>query len=86
LLDEATSALDTQSEIAVQQAIDRLRKNRTTIVVAHRLTTIVDSDLIVVIDGGNIVQKGTHNELIEENGLYQTLYSKLKIESQRNEN
>jgi subfamily B ATP-binding cassette protein MsbA len=86
LLDEATSALDTQSEIAVQQAIDRLRKNRTTIVVAHRLTTIVDSDLIVVIDGGNIVQKGTHNELIEEYGLYQTLYSKLKIESQSNEN
>jgi len=86
LLDEATSALDTQSEIAVQQAIDRLRKNRTTIVVAHRLTTIVDSDLIVVIDSGNIVQKGTHNELIEKYGLYQTLYSKLKIESQRNEN
>jgi subfamily B ATP-binding cassette protein MsbA len=86
LLDEATSALDTQSEIAVQRAIHKLRKNRTTIVVAHRLTTIVDSDLIVVIDSGNIVQKGTHSELIEEYGLYRTLYSKLKTEPQSNGN
>jgi subfamily B ATP-binding cassette protein MsbA len=86
LLDEATSALDTQSEIAVQRAIHKLRKNRTTIVVAHRLTTIVDSDLIVVIDSGNIVQKGTHAELIEEYGLYRTLYSKLKTEPQNNGN
>ena len=78
LLDEATSALDTQSEVAVQQAIDQLRKNRTTIVVAHRLSTIVNADMIVVLSGGRIVQEGKHEDLIRQDGLYRTLYSKLK--------
>jgi subfamily B ATP-binding cassette protein MsbA len=78
LLDEATSALDTQSEIVVQQAIDKLRANRTTIVVAHRLSTIVGADLIIVLDGGRIVQTGNHSQLLKEDGLYRNLYSKLK--------
>jgi len=78
LLDEATSALDARSEVAVQQAIDQLRKNRTTIVVAHRLSTIVSADMIVVLSGGRIVQEGKHKDLIRQDGLYRTLYSKLK--------
>jgi subfamily B ATP-binding cassette protein MsbA len=78
LLDEATSALDTQSEVAVQQAIDKLRANRTTLVVAHRLSTIVDADQIVVLDNGNIVQKGKHEELMQKDGLYRRLYSQLE--------
>jgi subfamily B ATP-binding cassette protein MsbA len=78
LLDEATSALDNQSEIAVQRSIDQLRKNRTTIVVAHRLSTIVNADMIIVVDEGRIVQNGSHEELIRVEGLYQNLYSKLK--------
>jgi len=82
LLDEATSALDTQSEIAVQQAIDKLRANRTTIVVAHRLSTIVGADQIIVLDAGNIVQKGKHEELVQQHGLYRTLYSQLEQGSQ----
>jgi subfamily B ATP-binding cassette protein MsbA len=78
LLDEATSALDNQSEVAVQRAIDQLRKNRTTIVVAHRISTIVNADMIIVVDEGRIVQNGSHEELIRVEGLYQNLYSKLK--------
>jgi subfamily B ATP-binding cassette protein MsbA len=78
LLDEATSALDTQSEVAVQQAIDKLRANRTTLVVAHRLSTIVGADQIVVLDDGNIVQKGKHEELMQKDGLYRRLYSQLE--------
>jgi ABC-type multidrug transport system fused ATPase/permease subunit len=78
LLDEATSALDAQSEVAVQQAIDKLRANRTTLVVAHRLSTIVGADQIVVLDDGNIVQKGKHEELMQKDGLYRKLYSQLE--------
>ncbi|HOK40332.1 MAG TPA: ABC transporter ATP-binding protein [bacterium] len=74
LLDEATSALDTESEIYVQQAIEKLMSNRTTIVIAHRLSTIVRADKIVVIDDGQIKEIGTHNQLIEKNGLYKKLY------------
>jgi subfamily B ATP-binding cassette protein MsbA len=85
LLDEATSALDTQSEIAVQRAVDKLRANRTTIVVAHRLSTVVDADLIVVLNGGKIVQKGKHADLMSEDGLYRVLYSTLKTESKIDE-
>jgi ABC-type multidrug transport system fused ATPase/permease subunit len=78
ILDEATSALDTQSEASVQDAIERLRKGRTTLVVAHRLSTVVSADQIVVLDEGHIVQQGTHNQLIEEDGLYRALYSQMK--------
>ncbi len=74
LLDEATSALDAESERQVQEALSRLMKGRTTIVIAHRLSTVVDADRIYVLDRGRIVQSGTHAELITENGLYASLY------------
>lgn len=74
ILDEATSALDTLSEQLVQQALDRLMENRTSIVIAHRLSTIQRADLILVMDGGRIVEQGRHEELLERNGLYKKLY------------
>jgi subfamily B ATP-binding cassette protein MsbA len=73
LLDEATSALDTQSEIKVQQALERLMKGRTTFVVAHRLSTIRHADQILVLDKGKIVEHGTHDSLIQASGLYARL-------------
>lgn len=74
ILDEATSALDTQSERLVQGALDNLMKNRTTLVVAHRLSTIEGADLILVMDQGKVVEEGTHDELIEMDGRYATLH------------
>ncbi len=73
LLDEATSALDAESEAAVQQALVELRRNRTTLVVAHRLSTVRDADLVVVIDQGVAVEQGTHSGLLERQGLYARL-------------
>jgi len=74
LLDEATSALDTESERQVQEALTRLMKNRTTIVIAHRLSTVLDADRIYVMDRGGIAEFGTHGELIARGGLYARLY------------
>jgi subfamily B ATP-binding cassette protein MsbA len=73
ILDEATSALDSESELLVQEAITKLMSNRTTLVIAHRLSTIQHADEILVIDKGQVVQRGTHAELMEQKGLYQKL-------------
>jgi ATP-binding cassette, subfamily B, bacterial MsbA len=74
ILDEATSNLDAESEILVQEAIERLMQNRTVFVIAHRLSTIRNADRIIVIDNGRIVQEGKHEELIHQDGLYKKLY------------
>jgi ATP-binding cassette, subfamily B, bacterial len=74
ILDEATSALDTASEREVQKALDALMGSRTTIAIAHRLSTIVNADVINVIDGGQVVESGSHRELLRQGGLYATLY------------
>ena len=75
ILDEATSALDTESEKLVQQAIDNLMQHRTVVVVAHRLSTIKNADLICVLHEGEIVERGKHQELIALNGYYAKLHS-----------
>ncbi len=74
ILDEATAALDTESERAVQEALERLMSNRTTIAIAHRLSTIKDADEIIVIDDGHIVERGKHDDLIALNGYYRKLH------------
>lgn len=73
ILDEATSALDTESERLVQEALEHMMENRTSLVIAHRLSTIQKADLIVVMERGNIVEQGTHQELFENNGVYRKL-------------
>jgi subfamily B ATP-binding cassette protein MsbA len=74
LLDEATSALDTENERQVQDALKRLMKGRTTIVIAHRLSTVLDADQIYVLDHGRVFESGSHGELVARGGLYARLY------------
>jgi ATP-binding cassette subfamily B protein len=76
VLDEATSSLDTQTEAAVQQELERLAEGRTTITIAHRLSTVRDADQIVVVDAGHIVERGTHEELLELGGVYAALVAR----------
>ncbi|MEO6498584.1 MAG: ATP-binding cassette domain-containing protein, partial [Mucilaginibacter sp.] len=73
LLAEATSALDTESEKLVQGALNNLMKNRTSLIIAHRLSTIQNADIIVVLEDGNVVEQGSHTQLLEQNGLYRKL-------------
>jgi subfamily B ATP-binding cassette protein MsbA len=75
ILDEATSSLDTESELLVQQAIERLMKGRTSIVIAHRLSTVQNANKIIVISDGEIVEEGNHKDLLSKRGLYYKLYN-----------
>ena len=75
ILDEATSSIDTRTELKVQDAFKKLTEGKTSFVVAHRLSTILDSDLILVMNEGNIIEQGTHTELLAKNGFYTKLYN-----------
>ena len=86
ILDEATSALDNESEKLVQAALNNLMQDRTSIVVAHRLSTIKNADLIVVMDDGKIVETGTHMELINSDGVYKKLYELSSLDTKENVN
>jgi ATP-binding cassette subfamily B protein len=74
VLDEATSALDSRTEQAIQETLDHVAESRTTIMIAHRLSTIVDADQIVVLDEGQVAERGTHDELLDRGGLYADLW------------
>lgn len=74
ILDEATSSIDTRTEIKIQQAFARMMKGRTSFIVAHRLSTIQEADIILVMKDGNIIEQGDHEELLEKNGFYAKLY------------
>ncbi len=73
-MDEATSSIDAYTELIIQKAMNNLLKNRTAIVIAHRLSTVRNADQIIVIEGGRIAEKGTHEELLKNGGLYKKLY------------
>ena len=75
ILDEATSSVDTRTEVQIQKAMDHLMKGRTSFVIAHRLSTIRDADLILVMNHGSVIEKGTHQELLEKDGFYADLYN-----------
>ena len=75
ILDEATSSVDTRTEVLIQKAMDNLMKGRTSFVIAHRLSTIRDADLILVMKEGDIVEQGTHEELLNKGGFYADLYN-----------
>ena len=74
-MDEATSALDSESEVAIQKAFENVMKNKTVIVIAHRLSTLAQMDRIVVLDNGSILEDGTHKSLVKQGGLYANLWS-----------
>ena len=78
VLDEATSSVDTRTERHIEHGMDRLMKNRTTFVIAHRLSTVRNTDAIMVLEKGEIIERGTHDELLELKGRYYELYTGLK--------
>jgi ABC-type transport system involved in Fe-S cluster assembly fused permease/ATPase subunit len=82
ILDEATSALDTQTEKEIQAALDVVSKDRTTLVIAHRLSTVIDADEIIVLKAGEIAERGTHDQLLAMNGLYTTMWNRQREASE----
>ena len=81
ILDEATSSIDTRTETLVQEGMDHLMKGRTTFVIAHRLSTVQNSDCIMVLEKGRIIERGTHDQLIAQKGRYYQLYTGNAIEA-----
>ena len=81
ILDEATSSVDTRTEILIQQAMDNLMKGRTSFIVAHRLSTIEEADIILVMKDGHIIEQGNHEELLQKNGFYAALYNSQFVQS-----
>ena len=79
MLDEATSALDTESESQVQKAIENLIENKTTIIIAHRLSTVKNVNKIFVIENGTVIEQGSHNELINDSVVYKKLYNQQNL-------
>lgn len=75
ILDEATSSIDTRTEIKIQQAFEKLMQNKTSFIVAHRLSTIKNADVILVLNKGNVIEKGTHEQLLAKGGFYANLYN-----------
>ncbi len=85
ILDEATSALDTQTERDIQSALDAVAQNRTTLVIAHRLSTVINADEIIVLKNGQIAERGRHRELLDKNGLYAQMWQRQLEASQAEE-
>ena len=82
ILDEATSALDSRTEAAIQETLSKVTARRTSIVIAHRLSTVVDADQIVVLDQGRVAERGTHSQLLRENGLYADMWARQQSEAE----
>ena len=80
VLDEATSALDSRTEQAIQETLDRIARNRTTIIIAHRLSTVVGADRIAVLEDGRVAELGTHDQLLQRGGLYADLWYRQQAE------
>ncbi|WP_375655780.1 ATP-binding cassette domain-containing protein, partial [Bartonella sp. AA83SXKL] len=85
ILDEATAALDTATEQEIQQALDIISRGRTTLIIAHRLSTVINADEILVLKNGRIIENGTHTELLRKKGLYASMWNKQLEESQAEE-
>ena len=81
ILDEATSSLDSRTEQGIKSALDKIAKDRTTVVIAHRLSTVTDADEIIVLDGGEIKERGTHANLLTRNGLYADMWTRQREKS-----
>ena len=85
ILDEATSSIDTETEYVIQRAIKNILSGRTSFIVAHRLSTIVNCDIILVVDDGKIIEKGTHDELMKNKGYYYSLFTNQFIDEKMKE-
>jgi ABC-type transport system involved in Fe-S cluster assembly fused permease/ATPase subunit len=85
ILDEATSALDSRTEAAIQETLRSIERGRTTIVIAHRLSTVIDADQIVVLDQGRVAERGTHAQLLRKGGLYAEMWARQQSEREAEE-